>query len=189
MSSSYEHATRFLAPEAIERIEAAQRDEVERRIAVLRGGRPLPNIVGRTVILVDDGIAMGSTMRASIALCRQQDAGMIVVAVPVAGRSAIEEIGRLVDRIIVLESPANFRAVAQVYGRWYDVPDREVQEIMATWERLMFVANALLTILRHPFPSQDAGIITQQRVRSGDCVPGRAVFSQRDAPGLDGPAG
>ncbi len=131
----YEQAARSLAPETIKRIKAAQRDEIRRRITELRGGRSLPEIAGRTVILVDDGIAMGSTMRASVALCKNRGAGEIIVAVPVAGRRAIREIREIVDEMIVLESPPAFRAVAQVYEHWYDVPDREVLEIMDAWKR------------------------------------------------------
>ena len=63
-----------------------------RRIKTLRGGNPLPDIAGRTVIIVDDGIAMGSTMRAAIELCKNREAGKIVAAVPVAGREVAEEL-------------------------------------------------------------------------------------------------
>ena len=131
----YPRAAQHLPEKTIERIMEAQKDEIERRIDVLRGGRPLPDMKRRTVILVDDGIAMGSTMRASIALCKNKSAGQIVVAVPVAGERAIEEISQIVDEMVVLESPAFFRAVAQVYENWYDVSDREVLEIMEIWKR------------------------------------------------------
>jgi len=114
----------------IEQIIQQQREEVKRRIVTLRGGKPLPEMGGRTVILVDDGIAMGSTMHAAVALCRKQGAGEIVVAVPVAGQYAIQEFRHLADGIVVLESPPNFYAVAQVYRNWYDVSDEEVLEIM-----------------------------------------------------------
>jgi predicted phosphoribosyltransferase len=92
-------------------------------------------MASRTVILVDDGIAMGSTMRASIQLCKNQDAGEIVVATPVAGRIVAREIEAMVDRVVVLTKPAFFRAVAQVYQDWYDVPDAEVLEIVEKWRR------------------------------------------------------
>ena len=130
----YRRAASRVTPETIERIMEAQREEIERRIDVLREGRPLPEIAGRTVILVDDGIAMGSTMRASIELCKNKEAGEIVVGVPVAGERAKEEIGQIVDEIVVLESPSFFRAVAQVYESWYDVSDEEVLEIMEKWD-------------------------------------------------------
>lgn len=128
-------ASRHLSQATIDRISEEQREEIGRRIAVLRAGEPLPEIAGRTVILVDDGIAMGSTMRASIKLGKHQDAGRIVVAVPVAGQRAVSEIGTQVDEIIVLEMPAHFRAVAQVYEHWHDVPDSEVVDLMERWRR------------------------------------------------------
>ena len=97
---------------------------------MLRKGEDLPQMAGRTVILVDDGLAMGSTMRAAIMLCRNRNAGKIVVAVPVAGRRVADEMVRMADELVVLETPRNFMAVAQVYEHWYDVSDVEVLDIM-----------------------------------------------------------
>ena len=131
----YEHAARTVPDPMIERIKERQRDEIERRIDVLRDGEPLPEIKGRTVILVDDGIAMGSTMRASIELCKHRDAAKIIVAAPVAGEQTVRDLRRLVDAVVVVETPAYFRAVAQVYRTWYDVPDTEVLEIMERWHK------------------------------------------------------
>ena len=125
-----EKASRWVSDETVERVVEEQRQEIERRVAVLRKGQPLPDLSGRTVILVDDGVAMGSTMRASIKLCKNQNAGKIVVAVPVSSRKVKAEIGELVDEIVVLETPRYFRAVAQVYEVWYDVPDSEVLALM-----------------------------------------------------------
>ncbi len=112
-----------------------QQEEIRRRIEVLRGGRPLPSQQGRTVILTDDGIAMGSTMHAAVEMCRKAGAARIVVAVPVAGPYAVAEFSRLADDLVVLESPPDFHAVAQVYRHWYDVSDEEVLEIMERWRR------------------------------------------------------
>ncbi|WP_292655623.1 phosphoribosyltransferase [Nitratifractor sp.] len=112
-----------------------QQEEIRRRIQVLRGGRPLPPLEGRTVILTDDGIAMGSTMHAAVEMCRKAGAARIVVAVPVAGPYAVAEFSRLADDLVVLESPPDFHAVAQVYRNWYDVSDEEVLAIMERWRR------------------------------------------------------
>ncbi len=112
-----------------------QQEEIRRRIQVLRGGRPLPELKGRTVILTDDGIAMGSTMHAAVEMCRKAGAARIVVAVPVAGPYAVAEFSRLADDLVVLESPPDFHAVAQVYRNWYDVSDEEVLAIMERWRR------------------------------------------------------
>ena len=131
----FRDAARSLPPPIVERIVEQQQGEIRGRIRVLRGGGPLPEIRNRIVILVDDGIAMGSTMRASIQLCKKQGAGKIVVATPVAGWWVAQEIDVMVDQIVVLTKPASFRAVAQVYQDWYDVPDAEVLEIMEKWRR------------------------------------------------------
>jgi predicted phosphoribosyltransferase len=131
----FEDAETWLPQVTINRILREQQKEAERRVTVLRKGRPLPPIGGRTVILVDDGIAMGSTMRAAIQTCRNQKAGKIVVGAPVAGPDVAKEIARMVDELVVLEKPPFFRAVAQVYRYWYDVPDEEVIEILDRWEK------------------------------------------------------
>ncbi len=130
-----ESLSRWVSQRVIERIIKEQTQEIERRIKVLRNGRPLPRIEDRTVILVDDGIAAGSTMRASIALCRNQGAASIIVAVPVTGKRTAQDIGSLVDKIVVLETPPFFHAVAQVYEHWYDVQDDEVLAIMEKYRR------------------------------------------------------
>ena len=123
-------AKRWLSKEEIEKIKKDQIDEIKRRINILRQGNPLPKIKDRTVILIDDGLAMGSTMRAAIELCKNKKARRIIVAVPVAGKDVKDEIGKSVDEIIVLEMPVFFNAVAQVYLNWHDVTDNEVIEIL-----------------------------------------------------------
>jgi len=126
----YDDAMKWVNKEVIERIVGEQKKEIKRRISVLRGSKPLPEIENRVVILVDDGIAMGSTMRVAIQLCKKCCARKIIVAVPVAGRKTAQEIGQMVEQILVLEQPPFFHAVAQVYKNWYDVSDEEVVEIM-----------------------------------------------------------
>ena len=125
-----ENADSWLARETIEQIKQEQIVEIERRVNVLRGGKTLPDIAGRTVILIDDGIAMGSTMRAAIELCRNRKAGKVVVAVPVAGKEVADAIAKEADELVVLEIPVDFRAVAQAYENWYDVSDEEVLDLL-----------------------------------------------------------
>jgi putative phosphoribosyl transferase len=125
-----ENAYYWLSGENIEKIKQQQIAEIERRIKVLRGEHPLPEIKGRTVILIDDGIAMGSTMRAAIELCKKREARKIVVAVPVIGKEVAGEIEKKVDELVVLEIPRNFRAVAEAYEKWYDVSDGEVLDLL-----------------------------------------------------------
>ncbi|MDM7917812.1 MAG: phosphoribosyltransferase [Methanosarcina sp.] len=125
-----ENAGYWLAGETIDRIKKDQIAEIERRINALRGGKPLPDIAGRTVILIDDGIAMGSTMRVAIELCRNRKAGKVVVAVPVAGKDVADVIAKEADELVVLRIPSHFRAVAQAYENWYDVSDEEVLDLL-----------------------------------------------------------
>ncbi len=120
----------WLSGENIEKIKQQQIAEIERRVRVLRGEHPLPEIKGRTVILIDDGIAMGSTMRAAIELCKKKGARKIVVAVPVIGKEVAGEIEKKVDELVVLEIPRYFRAVAEAYEKWYDVSDGEVLDLL-----------------------------------------------------------
>jgi predicted phosphoribosyltransferase len=117
-----------------EQIVDEQREEVRRRIRTLRGGKALPPLGGRTVILVDDGIAMGSTMHVAVELCRKRGAGKIVVAVPVAGEQTMRKFSRMADAVVVLESPEFFYAVAQVYERWCDVSDAEARALFRRWD-------------------------------------------------------
>jgi putative phosphoribosyl transferase len=123
-------ASFWFPPSLIKRIVEQQKAEVQRRVEVLRQGRPLPNLAGRTVILVDDGIAAGSTMRVAVTLARNRRAAAVVVAVPVAAESVVDEMWGIADDVVVLETPANFKAVADAYRHWRDVPDDEVVEIL-----------------------------------------------------------
>ena len=82
------------------------------------------------MILVDDGIAVGSSMRVAIMMCKNQNAKKIIVAVPVASSEAASELSKLVDDTVILEKPVYFRAVAQAYENWYDVTDEEVINIL-----------------------------------------------------------
>ena len=124
-----EAAAAYVSEKEIKQIIYEQTEEISRCIDTLRDGQPLSELRGRTVLLVDDGIAMGSTMHAAVEMCRKRGAAKIVIAVPVAGHHAIQEFSRLADEIIVLESPTYFRAVAQVYENWYDVSEEEALEI------------------------------------------------------------
>ena len=118
-----ENAYYWLSGENIEKMKQQQIAEIERCVKILRGEHPLPEIKGRTVILIDEGIAMGSTIRAAIELCKKRGARKIVVAVPVIRTEVAEEIEKKVDELLVLEIPRYFRAVAETYEKWYDVSD------------------------------------------------------------------
>ncbi|MCL5673284.1 MAG: phosphoribosyltransferase [Deltaproteobacteria bacterium] len=123
-------ASRYLDNETIKRIVDEQKNEIKRRISVLRNGKPLPELKDRTVILIDDGIAAGSSMRAAIMLLRNNEVKKIIVASPVAGEEIVFKLKKLADKIVILEMPQFFRAVAQVYQNWYDVSDKEALELI-----------------------------------------------------------
>lgn len=131
----FKDSAHWLSKKTVDKIIDQQNEEIQRRIAVLRKGAPLPEITDKVVILVDDGLAMGSTMRAAINLCKNKKAQKIVVAVPVSGEEVAKDIGELVHEIVVLSKPRFFRAVAQAYVNWYDVSDEEVIETMEKWQR------------------------------------------------------
>lgn len=124
-----------LPKELIDKIISQQKLEIKRRILVLRQGKSLPEIKDRTVIIVDDGIAMGSTMIASIYLCKNKKAKKIIAATPVSGENIEKELANLVDEVVILEKPLFFSAVAQAYENWYDVPDAEAKAVLQEWEK------------------------------------------------------
>jgi predicted phosphoribosyltransferase len=101
-------------------------DEVTRREAVYRRGRPPPSLGGRTVILVDDGLATGATMRAAVAAARAERPKQIVVAVPVAPPSTIHVLRREAERIVCPMVPPYFAAIGLWYEDFHQVSDEEV---------------------------------------------------------------
>ena len=126
---------RLVPKEVQDEIILEQKTEIKRRILVFRKGKPLPMIKNRTVILIDDGIAMGSTMKAAISLCKKKHAKYIIVAVPVSGEKVLKDFEKLVDDLVVLEKPIFFHAVAQVYRNWYDVPDMKVLDLLKKYKK------------------------------------------------------
>ena len=118
----------------VDKIIGEQKSEITRRILALRKGEGLPEIKGRTVIVVDDGIAMGSTLRAAILLCKNRKAQKIIAASPVSGEGMEKELADIVDEAVILEKPPFFRAVAQGYQDWHEVSDEEVVELIKKWK-------------------------------------------------------
>ena len=104
--------------------------ELERRERAYRDDRPAPDVQGHTVILVDDGIATGSTMKAAIEALRQLEAGRIVVAVPTAALSTVREMRRDVDEFVAVMTPADFSGVGQWYEDFSQTTDDEVRDLL-----------------------------------------------------------
>ena len=114
----------------IESVTARERQELERRERAYRGRRPAPDVEGRTVILVDDGLATGSTMRAAVAALRRLGPGRIVVAVPTAARSTCEEFRHLADECVCDITPEPFYAVGLWYADFSQTTDEEVRALL-----------------------------------------------------------
>jgi len=119
------------AAATVAEITAEETREVERRERDYRGGRPAPQLEGRIVILVDDGLATGSTMLAAIAALRQKDPAKIVVAVPVCPPETLEEIKRVADETVILFAPDWFRGVGQFYEDFAQLSDETVRDLLA----------------------------------------------------------
>jgi len=120
-----------LPRDVIERVTAIEMTELERRERHYRGDRPAPDVRGRTVILIDDGLATGSTMRAAIAALKREGAKRIVVAVPVAPPETCEALRVQVDDVVCAVTPELFRAVGLWYGDFSQTTDEEVRDLLA----------------------------------------------------------
>ena len=120
-----------LSEDVIDRVTAREKKELERRERIYRGDNAPPVVRDQTVILVDDGLATGSTMRAAVAALRRQQPARIVVAVPVASTEACEELGAEVDETVCGATPRPFQGVGRWYQDFSQTSDDEVHELLA----------------------------------------------------------
>lgn len=141
IGAAAEDGSIFLSPDSagvnfdtIQEIVRSQSREIENRIGRFRHGRPLPDMQNRIVIVVDDGIATGSTLIPAIKLCKARKAAWIVVAVPVAGPN-LDELKDLADDVVVFQQPNAFRAVGQVYKDFHQLTDQEVNTILEDYNQ------------------------------------------------------
>jgi putative phosphoribosyl transferase len=114
----------------VEWITAEVRKELDRRASVYRGDRPQLDVLGRTVILIDDGVATGASVYAAIQALRQMQPARLVLAVPVAPASAWEWLRTVVDEIVCLDLPQPFAAVGGFYRNFTQVEDAEVVSLL-----------------------------------------------------------
>ena len=128
-------ATTYFSQEVIENLIKDQEKEIKRRIREYRQDNPLPKLEGRTIIIVDDGIATGATLFATIKLCKNKKAGKIVVAAPVSGEEMSRKLEEMVDDVVILETPYQYRAVSQAYQNFFNLSDEEAISFMEKWKK------------------------------------------------------
>jgi putative phosphoribosyl transferase len=114
----------------IDAVAAQEQEELMRRRHAYRGNRPAPEVRGKTVILVDDGIATGSTMIVAVAALRQLKAGRIVVAAPVIPQSTFHQIHHAADEVVAVIVPERFYGVGQWYEDFSQTTDNEVRQLL-----------------------------------------------------------
>jgi len=123
------HALR-ISSVIIDSAAAAQMRELERQQRAYRGDAAFPSLAGRTVIVVDDGLATGSTMRAAVRALRQSHPARVVVAVPVAAPDTAESLRREADEVVCVDTPHFFEAVSLWYERFSQTSDDEVRSLL-----------------------------------------------------------
>jgi predicted phosphoribosyltransferase len=113
---------------------ARKREEVKERMHKFRGDAPFPSLEGKVVVIVDDGIATGSSVGAAVMYLKKRKPKELIVAVPVAPRDAVETLSDDVNRVVCLETPGPFFAIGEFYGNFEQVEDDEVRQIL-DWHR------------------------------------------------------
>ncbi len=116
--------------QSIEGVRVMETNELKRREAAYRGDRPPPAIAGKTVIIVDDGIATGATIHAAVQALGKQNPGRIIIAVPVAPAEAIDALYQIADEVICPLTPEGFTAVGQWYAHFAQTSDEEVRKTL-----------------------------------------------------------
>lgn len=119
-----------LGEDAVRAVAEREERELARREAAFRGGRPPPDLAGKIAVLVDDGLATGSTMRAAVAAVRRLGPARVVVAVPVAAPETVALVAREVDEIVCPETPSPFYAVGVWYQDFAQTTDEEVRALL-----------------------------------------------------------
>jgi putative phosphoribosyl transferase len=119
-----------VAPEELERAAGRERAELESRVRRFRSSRPAVALAGRTAVLVDDGVATGSTARAACSVVRALGAARIVLAVPVCARPSSRMLASVADDLVCLQTPRDFAAVGQFYVDFSPTTDDEVVELL-----------------------------------------------------------
>lgn len=128
-------ASQYVSVEVVERVEQRERAELERRERSYRGDAPPLDLAGRTVVLVDDGLATGSTMRAAARAVRQQQPAWTCIAVPVGAPETCEALRAEADEVVCPAQPSPFRAVGLWYRDFPQTSDDEVRQLLEAARR------------------------------------------------------
>lgn len=123
-------STYTVSKDYIEREISRQKEDISRRIKLYRKGKELQDLEGKTIILVDDGVATGATMKAAITTLREGKLTKLIVAFPVAPPAVADELEQMVDEFICIETPVDFMAVGTYYRDFTQVSDKEVIELL-----------------------------------------------------------
>jgi len=124
------HGMFSVSSQYLEQAVREQREEIQRRRQIYRGGRPFPPLEGRTVLLVDDGLATGATFEAAIYALQALRPMRLIGAVPVAPAETVERLKPLLSELVVLQIPAYFLAVGEAYGDFEQVDDQTVIQLL-----------------------------------------------------------
>ncbi len=121
-----------ISPEAIKRVAQEEQQELERRVSVYRGGKPYPTLQDRIIILVDDGIATGATIRVAVSALKKAQPAKLIVAIPVADKTICEKLSETVDQVICPLQPLYLNAVGAWYENFGQTSDEEVLALLKT---------------------------------------------------------
>ncbi|KAJ3182139.1 hypothetical protein HDU85_003181 [Gaertneriomyces sp. JEL0708] len=124
-----------ISEESVNAVKERELNELERRNIHYRGKRPFPDLRNKTVIIVDDGIATGATLRAAILATRQLNPEKIIAAAPVGASDSVEQLSKLADEVVCCHVPEDFGAVGWFYANFPQVEDEEVLKLMGEAEK------------------------------------------------------
>jgi predicted phosphoribosyltransferase len=131
----------ILTREIVDSVREIEQKELDRRVKLYRNGEHLPELHGRFVILVDDGIATGATLLASLETLRMKHPKFLMIAVPVSSQSMKATLQTLVDSVVVLETPKEFHSVSQVYEHFESLSDHHVQRFIESFSDMQAVTE------------------------------------------------
>jgi predicted phosphoribosyltransferase len=127
-----------ISPAALESVAERELLEMQRQQKTYRAGAAFPQVSGRTIIVVDDGLATGSTMRAAVGALRQSSPARIIVAVPVAAAETARQLAMEADGVVCLITPSDFQAVSTWYEDFSQTSDEEVHKLLESASQVTF---------------------------------------------------